>query len=185
MEALEAVFTRHSVDKVKPDPVPRDLIEKLLAAGMQAPNHFKVYPWRFVVIQGEGRSGFGDALAASLLRRVPDVSSEALAKERERAFRSPVLIAVGVAKPEDSREIELEDICACAAAVQNMLITAHALGLGAKWRTTGSGAYEPEVKQFLGFEEDQHVVAILYIGFPQQATQPPLRPSFEDRTHWI
>ncbi len=49
MDALDAIYSRHSVAKVRPDPLPRELIEKLLSAAVQAPNHYRVRPWRFFV----------------------------------------------------------------------------------------------------------------------------------------
>ena len=59
MDVFEAIHNRHSQGKVKPDPLPRELIEKLLDAAVQAPNHYKVRPWRFVVLTGEGREQIG------------------------------------------------------------------------------------------------------------------------------
>ena len=53
MELFEAIYGRRSVGKVKPDALPREVVEKLLSAAAQAPNHYKVSPWRFVVLTGE------------------------------------------------------------------------------------------------------------------------------------
>lgn len=184
MEVLEAIHTRHSVGKVKPDPVPRSLIEKLLAAAAQAPNHYKVRPWRFVVLTGEARERLGDVMAASLQAEHPEYPSEAFEKERGKPLRSPVLIAVGVDQPTEAKVIEVENICATAAAVENLLLAAHALGLGAKWRT-GGPAMDPKVKEFLGFDSDQHLIAFLYVGYPEFEAAPAERPSFEDRTTWM
>ena len=65
MDAIEAMMSRQSVKNVRPDPVPRELIEKLLAAGAQAPNHHKVRPWRFVVLRrGARQAGRGDGPGA-------------------------------------------------------------------------------------------------------------------------
>jgi nitroreductase len=75
-------------------------------------------------------------------------------------------------------------VCATAAACQNLLLAAHDLGLAAKWRT-GDPAFDPQVKQFLGFEPDQHLIAFLYIGYPEQESDPIERTSFEDRTVWM
>ena len=61
MNVLEAIYHRQSIGAMKPDPVPRGDIEKLLGAAVQAPNHYKVRPWRFVVLTGAGR----ERLAAS------------------------------------------------------------------------------------------------------------------------
>jgi len=81
-------------------------------------------------------------------------------------------------------KVQLENICAVSAAIQNLLLAAHAEGLGAKWRT-GSPATDPNVKQFLGFDPDQHLGGFLYIGYPEFDPEPKKRPSFEDRTIWM
>jgi nitroreductase len=188
MEALEAIHTRQSIGKVKPDPVPRELIEKLLSAAVQAPNHYKVRPWRFVVLTGEAREKLGEVMAQDFLEKFPDLPpdtlSTALEKERSKPLRSPVLIAVGVDKPSDPRVIEVENICATAAAVENLLLAAHALGLAAKWRT-GDAARAPKIKQFLGFEPGQYLIAFIYLGYPAFEPPPVERPSFENRTVWL
>ncbi len=184
MDALEAIFTRHSISKVRPDPVPRELIERLLAAAVQAPNHYHTQPWHFVVLTGEARERLGDRMADRLREQQPGLPEAAYDKERNKPLRSPVLIAVAADPPEDPRVIDVENTCATAAAVENMLIAANALGLGAMWRT-GTAAYEPAIKEFLGFTPAQHLLAFVYVGYP--AFEPPdiRRPSFEDQTTWL
>lgn len=184
MEALEAIYTRQSIAKVKPDPVPHELVEKLLSAAVQAPNHYKVRPWRFVVLEGAARERLGDVMADSLRAKHPEYPPEAFDKEKGKPLRSPVLIAVGVDKPSEEKVIEVENICASAAAVENLLLAAHAEGLAAKWRT-GSPARDPKVKEFLGFEPDQHLIAFVYLGYPEFEPSPAERPSFKDRTVWM
>jgi len=184
MELIEAVYTRHSINTVKPDAVPREMVEQLLAAAVQAPNHYHVRPWRFVVLSGAGLGRLGDVMAQSLKKKNPDLPEEALAKEREKALRAPLMIVVGVDKPADPRVIDAENHSAAAAATQNLLLAAHALGLGAKWRT-GPAAYDEDVKRFLGFEPDQEIIAMLYIGYPDRDYPVPERESFADRTTWI
>lgn len=184
MELFEAIHGRRSQGEVKPDAVPRETIEKLLSAAVQAPNHYKVRPWRFVVLTGEGRNKLGDVMAASQMDRQPDLPQVAFDKTRSLPLRAPVVIAAGVDKPSEEKVIEIENVCAAAAACQNILLAAQALGLGAKWRT-GEWARDPKVKEFLGFAPDQHVIAFLYIGYPEFALEPRERPSFEDRTVWV
>jgi nitroreductase len=184
MDVLDAIHTRHSIGKVKPDPVPRELIEKLLSAAVQAPNHYRVYPWRFVVLTGKGREKLGDVMADIFHKKFPDVAPEAVDKERAKPLRSPLLIAVGVDKSTEAKLPEIENICAAAAACENLLLAAHGLGLAGHWRT-GDPAREPEVKKFLGFEADQHLIAFLYIGYPDVPPVTEERPSFEERTRWI
>lgn len=184
MDIFEAIHQRHSIKKVKQDPVPRDLIEKILDAAVQAPNHYKVRPWRFVVLSGEGQVRLGDVMAASTAEHHPEYPPEVLDKCRATPLQAPVVIAVGVDKPTESKVLELENYAAAAAATQNMLLAAHALGLGAKWRT-GEWAHDVKVKEFLGFDPDQHIIGFIYIGYPQFVAEYPPRPSFEDRTVWM
>ena len=185
MDIFTAINTRHSEGKVKADELPRDVIEKLLSAGNQAPNHFKIRPWRFVVLTGKGRERFGDQLAAVFQAKFPDVPAEALDKERLKALRAPLIIVVAVDQPVEPKENEVENIAAASAACQNILLAANALGLGSIWRT-GDPARDPEIKKFFGFDPGQHLIGFLYIGYRDLVdVQFPARPSFEDRTTWM
>ena len=184
MNILDAIYTRQSVGNVRPDAVPREVIEQLLGAAVQAPSHYKTRPWRFTVLTGKGRERLGEVLVQSLLRRNPDAPEALLESERKMPLRAPLLIAVGIDKPDQPKVIEIENVCAGAAAVQNLLLAAHALGLAAKWRT-GSCAYNEDVKAFLGLEPDQHLIALVYIGYPESEREPLQRPDYSDRVTWL
>jgi nitroreductase len=123
-------------------------------------------------------------MTASQRERLPDLPQERFDKTRALPLRAPVLIAVGVDKPSESKVLELENICAASAACQNILLAAHALGLGAIWRT-GEWARDAKVKEFLGFTADQHIAGFIYVGFPEGESEPLPRPSVEDRTTWM
>jgi len=174
MDVFEAIHNRYSQGKVKPDPVPRELIEKMLHAAVQAPNHYKVRPWRFVVLTGEGLRKLGDVMAASQEERHPEFPSEAFDKCRALPLRAPVVIAVGVDKPSEAKVLEIENVCAAAAATQNLLLAA-----------TDIWARDAKVKEFLGFVADQLIIGFIYLGYPEFASEPVPRSSFEDRTAWI
>lgn len=184
MELFETIHGRYSAKKLKQNAVPRETIEKLLSAAVQAPNHHRVRPWRFVVLTGDGRMKLGDVMAASFADRNPGVPPEALDKTRALPLRAPLLIAVGADKPAEPKIIEIENISAASAACQNILLAARALGLGAIWRT-GEWASDVRVKEFLGFSPDQHIVSFLYIGEPDVIPDPYPRQGFEDRVRWI
>lgn len=184
MDVLDVIRTRHSIAKVKPDPVPRHLIEQLLDAAVQAPNHHHTQPWCFVVMTGPGRERLGEVMAQSLRQQKPDLPDSALGIEHAKPLRAPLLIAVGMEKSSDPRVPAIEDICAVAAAVENMLLAAHALGLGAMWRT-GPAARDPLVKQFLGLAPDQPLIGFIYVGYPDMSPDMTERPSFNDRTVWM
>ena len=184
MELFEAIYLRQSTGKVKPDPVPRELIAKMLGAGVQAPNHYHVRPWRFVVLAGSARERLGEVMAQALKKREPAARDEALAAERAKPLRAPVLIAVGVDKPGEPRVLEIENVCATAAAAQNLMLAATGLGLATMWRT-GPAARDPDVKAFLGLQPDQQLIGFIYVGYPYNDPLPTSRPSFEDRTIWM
>jgi nitroreductase len=184
MDTFEAINNRYSVSKVKADSLPRDVIGKLLDAGNRAPNHYKVRPWRFFVLTGNGRNKLGDVMSASQRDRQPDLPQEALDKTRALPLRAPVVIAVGVDKPVETKVLELENYAAVSAACQNILLAAHALGLGAIWRT-GDWSRDAKVKEFFGLTVDQQIAGFIYVGYPETAGEPAPRPSFEDRTVWM
>ncbi len=184
MELFEALHTRQSVSKVRPDPVPRELIEKLLAAAAQAPNHHKVRPWRFIVLTGAARERLGEAMGQGLLSRNPQAMPESVAAERAKPLRAPVLIVVAADKPSQAKIVDIENVSAASAAAQNLLLASHALGLGAMWRT-GDAAFDPTVKAALGLEPDQHLIGFIYVGYPLAELPPPSRPGADDRTVWM
>ncbi len=184
MDIFTAIYERQSIGHVKPDRVPRELIEKILAAGAQAPNHYKVRPWQFIVLTGSARERLGKVMAHSLHKRNPQANDEALSKERHKPLRAPVLIAVGVHHPGLEKVLDIENVVAVSAAIQNMLLVLQPLGLAGMIRT-GDPALDPHVKEFLGLKPDQHLLGFIYIGYPTEEHKPVERPAFEDRTTWL
>ncbi len=184
MDIIDAIHGRQTITQLKPDALPRDVIETILSTAVQAPNHYKARPWRFVVLTGNGRNKLGDVMAASFLDRNPATSPEGLDKTRALPLRAPVVIAIGVDKPSEPKIVEMENITATSAAGMNILLAAHALGLGAIWRT-GDWARDAKVKEFLGFAPDQHVLGFIYIGYPDVLPEPYKRAGFEDRVTWM
>jgi len=184
MDVLTAIHTRHSISKMKPDPVARELIQKLLEAGNDAPNHHRLRPWRFFVLTGAARERLGEVFVAVQRDRQPDQPPEAYDKTRALPLRAPVVIAVAADKPTDDRTPEIENVCAVAAACENMLLAAHALGLGAIWRT-GTWASEPKVKEFFGLTPDQPLLAFIYVGYEAEGNVAKERPGVDDRVRWM
>lgn len=184
MDVIKAILARQSIGKVKPDPIPRSTIEQLLTAAVQAPNHYDARPWRFVVLTGNGLLQLGEVMARIMQDRYPQLDSAALDKEKAKPLRAPLIIAVGVDRPADPRVVEVENICAAAAACQNILLAALDFGLVGYWRT-GDAAREPDVKTFLGLAPEQDLIAFLYLGYPVSLPALRERTGFEDRTIWM
>src|SRR5918997_2773620 len=188
MDVIQAIETRQSIGRVRQDPVPRELVEKVLESAVHAPNHKITEPWRFHVFTGKGRGEFARARAelARLQARAEGEEEEfaagRISRERKKAFRAPVVIAV-VSKGGRDEVETLENYAACAAAVQNMQLTAHSLGLATIWRT-GPVAYHPYMRDFFGLEENDRIVAYLYLGYPDMSERPRRREPASAKTIW-
>jgi nitroreductase len=186
-DAIAAIRTRRSVGRVLPDPLPRSLVEELLADAVRAPNHHLTEPWRFVVLSGDSRRALGEAHAAAVARLRPEHPPAGLAKEARRLERAPVVIAAIVrpsADPEVDPAVAREDRDAVAAAIQNLLLSAHARGLGGMWRT-GAMVDEEEIRADLGLGPNDAVVGFVYLGWPAEEPGPPTpRRPLSDVVEW-
>jgi nitroreductase len=186
MEVIEAIRTRRSIGKVKPDSIDKKLIEEMLESAIWAPNHYHTEPWRFIVMVGEGRRVLGRAYAEIAAESADALSPEELEllrnKNEQKALRAPAIIAVAVTPEHDKSKTE--EIAAVHAAIQNMLLTAHALGLGAIWRT-GEPAYHPKMLKALGLNEAEHIAGFIYVGYPDMATPKSKRTPYQEKTEWI
>lgn len=171
-DLLDAIRNRRSIGKCTTDIPDPDLIRQVIEAGTWAPNHHLTEPWRFIVLAGEARNGLGEAMGEAAARKAatPEAAERAREKALGKPLRAPYVIAV-YAVPNPA-EPEIEEIAATAAAAQNMLLAAHALGLAAMWRS-GDLIYSDEVRAFLRMPEQGIMLGVIYIGCP--AMDPPTR----------
>lgn len=182
METYDAIMTRRSIGKTS-DRVPaRDRIEKLLEAAVRAPTHHLTQPWRFIVLSGDARHGLAKAWGKGLAATGGDP-----AKVLDKPLRAPVILCV-IAAPKHHlpKVVELEEHHAVGAALQNMLLAAHDMGLAAMLRTGDAGSLS-EVRDFLGLNPDEVVAGFVYIGYPAggQSQLPPVRRDpAAGRTEW-
>ena len=178
-----AIAARRSTKRFSEQPPSRAQIEALLQAAVCAPDHGQLAPWRFAVLQGDARGLFADALADALRSRMPEVADDAVAREREKAFRSPVLIVVSAHAEPHPKVPVVEQWVAVGAAIQNLWLAAVEMGLGVAWKT-GNAAYDGRVKRALGIPEEDAVIGFLHLGVPL-ASAPPRAPEAASRTRWL
>jgi nitroreductase len=183
MDVIEAIESRSSAKKFTDEVPARSRIEALLHAAARAPDHGALAPWRFAVMQGESRALLGDAMVAALRERMPDVDAEACERERSKAFRSPVLIAVAAAPREHPKVPEIEQIVAVGAAIENLLLAARGMGLATMWKT-GSHAYHPAVQGALGFEAGDRIIGFVHVGVAQ-VLAPVRNADIGPVTRWL
>lgn len=173
MDAIEAIATRRSIGKVTGD-VSQAVVLELVDLALCAPNHRLTAPWRFTVLRGTARERLGMRWA-ELVAGDPlptDVERDSyLAKEARKPTRAPVILVTST-RTDDDPVVASEDFAATAAATQNILLAAHARGLGAVWRT-GPMAYRGEMKAFLGLAASDRIVAFVYLGAPAMDAPRP------------
>ena len=169
MDALEALNTRATAKTYGETAPTKEQLAIVLQAAVRAPDHGRLRPWRFMIIEGDQRRKLGDLLAASALRRIPGLSAGDLQRERDKALRAPLIIVVACRIVPGTKIPVIEQILAAGSAAQNILLALHALGFVAAWKT-GEAAYDPEVKRALGFAADDHLVGFIYTGGGAGAT---------------
>ena len=176
MDTIEALTTRSSAKSYGDIPPTRDHLDTILEAAVRAPDHGRLRPWRFMLIEGQNRVRFGDILAAAALRRTPTLSAGDLQRERDKATRAPLIILVACRSVPGTKVPIIEQVLAAGAAAQNILLGLHNFGYAAAWKT-GDAAYDPEVKKALGLAVDDHIVAFIYAGGGLGALFAPGKPA--------
>ncbi|HZQ34721.1 MAG TPA: nitroreductase [Dehalococcoidia bacterium] len=189
MDVLEAIQTRRTIKAYRPEPVPRALVEQVLEAAVWAPNHRLTEPWEFVVLQGpalERLAALRREQTATGLRAEGKLSDEQIARVAEEGYRkalaAPVTIAVLMHEHADPA-IREEDFAATAAAIQNLMLAARGLGLGAFWSTNRVIGYAP-ARELLGAGAGTRIVGLVQIGYPAQERQGSRAPA-RARTRWL
>ena len=181
---LDTIRSRRSIGRVGPECPSREVIESLLEAATWAPNHHLTEPWRFFVLAGEA----GQSSARRWPRRWSAAGGRGAAREvqpdrRPRRMRAPVIIAVAIDPQPCTKDVEFEEIAAGSAAVQNMLLAAHAQGLATIWRS-GAAAFNDEIKAFFGLPTSAHLVGFVYVGYANQPDPTRERTSHAAVTQW-
>lgn len=178
MDALTALQTRTSAPRLtEPAPKPAEL-EQILKAGLRAPDHGMLRPWKFLVIEGEGRN----KLAQMFVDVMKPENEERKQKLLTTPMRAPMII-IGVATIKEGKK-PVEQVCSMAAALQNMSVACHALGYGSIW-LTGGPAYDAGVKTALGLKQTDEIVGYLYVGTPTLKDRPVPEHKLSDFVqHW-
>jgi nitroreductase len=183
---LQAIRDRRSIGKVNEEVPPAEVIEQILEAGTWAPNHHLTEPWRFFVLEGEARARLGHALADAATEGIEDpaVKERAWTAQAAKPLRAPVIIAIAVEPAPEEKIVEIEEIASGAAAGQNMLLAAHALGLAAIWRS-GRPTYSRQVREFLNLSERATVLGFIYLGYPSMDAPTRERRPVPEVTTWL
>lgn len=183
---LTAILNRRSISRVSEEEPPEHLIRTMLKAATWAPNHHLTEPWRFFVFRGDARARLGEVMGDAAARREEDADKASAARSRmlQKPLRAPYVIAVAAEPDARDKVFEIEEIAATAAATQNLLLAAEALGLGAIWRT-GWVAYSNEIRDYLGLSSRATVLGFVYVGYTALPPAARTRKPADAVTTWM
>lgn len=196
MDAIQAILTRRSIRRYKPEPLPSSVVEEVLNAAVHAPSAKNDQNWLFIVLEGEHKRAFVDVMGAALAS-IPEGQPKGSGPNSLRIMaQAPVVVLVyntstataniARAKPdangsfvERAKAAGLDyvlaavDVQSVAAAIQNMLLAAHALGLGGLWICDILFAYREIVEHLRPMAGDAQLLAALALGYVEEGYLPP------------
>ena len=178
---IEAIMTRHSVSPkrlIEPGPDKAQLLDMINAAAA-APDHGKLRPWRFIEFPAKSRGDLGQVFEDALLERLPKADPEAKSRAREKASRAPLLLGLVMRLNRTAEVPHLDDqIASGGAALQNLLLAAHAMGFGAR-ALSGQAVRTAAFRSALGLADDETFLCFIAIGTAQSAPRQNERPDAE------
>ena len=188
MDVYAAIEQRRSHRKFKSDLPPKAALERVIEAGLWAPSGTNAQDWEITVMAGKVRDDFVELISQAIHHllpmmqklQVPEQSQDLVMKFFKNLGGAPVVIAVTIGKRPDD-PANLTNVQSGAALFQNLLLAAHAEGLGTCWMT-GAHSLETEILTFLG-KEDQQLLAITPIGYSDK--EPPVPPRRDREVRWL
>jgi nitroreductase len=156
-----------------------ETLDAMLTIAARVPDHKKIVPWRFILLQDNARTAFGEMLARICAAREPDASDMRHEVERSRFERAPVVVAV-ISSPVDHPACpEWEQILSAGAVCMNLLHAATAMGFGAQWITEWY-AFDDQVRAAFGLAAHERFAGFVYIGTPTERPDDRDRPDLAE-----
>ena len=161
-------------------------IRQLLELANWAPSHGLTEPWRFVVYSGEAVRQFCREHAEQYRRTTPpDKFAEAkYEKQAHNGDHASHILVVYMKRGTNPNIPALEELCATAAAANNILLGAEALGIAVLW-STGGTVLQPAMKEYLGLGPEDVVLGLLYMGYTNEPRRPGKRSPVSEKTKWV
>ncbi len=164
---------------VEPGPTPVEL-DTILTIASRVPDHKKLAPWRFIVLEGEARARLGEVVANACIAAEKEPPSHVrLETERTRLMRAPMVIAVVSRVTAHRSAPEWEQVLSAGAACLNLCLAANALGYGTSWITEWI-AYNQAVGAALHLAGNERIAGFIYIGTPMERPDERERPALAE-----
>jgi nitroreductase len=169
--------TRRSVPPINldgPGPSPEEL-ESWLAIAARVPDHGKLAPWRFLVIEGEARHRLGEVIARTHAADFPDADAKRLDLERGRLAHAPLVVAVVSRAGPHVKIPEWEQVLSAGAVCMNFVVAANAAGYATAWLTEWF-AYDRRVLDALGLDPAERIAGFIHVGRAREVPSDRPRP---------
>lgn len=165
--------------------IPDEIIQAIIQNAAWAPSHGNLQPWRFVIFTGEGLKKLAHFQSELYKESSGDNFKQATYETlQSNPLKASHVIAICMKRDPNKKFPEVEEICATAAAVQNIYLSVSAYGLGGYW-TTGGVTYNEKAKSFFGLNEDDRLLGFFYIAYVAVPSPDKTRASIEEKTEWI
>jgi nitroreductase len=181
MNTLELLRTRRSVAPHllgPPGPTAEELND-LLTIAARVPDHGRLTPWRFIVLEGDARHRIGEAIAAAYRADEPGTDPTKVDFERSRLARAPLVVAVVSRARPHVKIPEWEQTLSSAAVCMTLVIAANAMGFATSWLTEWY-AFDRRVLDALSLAPDENIAGFIHIGRPAQPPVERPRPALAD-----
>lgn len=174
---IDLIKQRVSCPKLTGNAPSGQQLQEILACAMRAPDHARLKPWHFHVVQGSARNVLGELFEKSAKESGVELADKLL-KCRNMPLRAPMIIVATCEPVINSKVPAKEQVLAVGAAIQNMQIAISSLEYGSIWRT-GDMAESSIVKKSFGLSEAGSIVGFVYVGEPEK--KPLMQaPNVED-----
>ncbi|CAN5296640.1 NAD(P)H nitroreductase [soil metagenome] len=174
---LEFLLSRRSASGLGGPALTRNELESVLAATASVPDHGALRPFRFAIVEGEGRAAFCEALASAALEKRPDLHPAKLEGMRQKAFRSPTTIVL-IASPKPGKVETWEQHATAACAGYAITLGAHAVGIGAMWKSVPFTRGEA-LARLLGLTPTEEMLGFIHLGRTSTDEVPSPRPPLD------
>ncbi|WOE31711.1 MULTISPECIES: nitroreductase family protein [unclassified Acinetobacter] len=166
------------------EPAPNaEQLQQAYSAALTAPDHHRLKPTRFVVIEAEQRAAFGELLSQALAD-LGQTEAAQLERVKQHPYRAPLLVLALTQFVDHPKVPYFEQTLSTGAAIQNFLLSLQAQGFSTMWRT-GAVIESNYLKQALGLEADDLIAGIIYIGTAAKAIAPrPVLDTAEFVRYW-
>ena len=155
-------------------------LQALLQCAMRGPDHGKLTPWRFLVVQGDARQRLADAVVARRNQIEPQVAEDALAKDALRFMHAPVVVTVIASLSLGHKIPEVEQMASASAVCMQLLNAAFAANFGAQW-LTGWPAYDAVIASELGLKANEKIAGFIHIGSADAPAAERSRPNLSEK----